>query len=364
MNADDDDERPIRAPADPGMPLKKVKAYLIAEAEDEGFRPATLKNKQQQWEMHLTLLATQGVTTLAGVNRAEIKSALRAYKKAPVARSGLPRKSSAILTHAVQVRTFWRRAHEHRFVPEYLLAGSKLPRSDQASIRVATDDEVVLIVRMINAYYEVATHPDMKWSRDGVELERQRLRSLLIFYLAVSSGLRRSEIVGIGVDDVDLAQAIVRLTKTKSRKVRESPLAPQTIEIVKQYNARRSQAVTTDRLIYGEMGEALSPLGASRQIERILTWGREQGYPIPHLTLHSFRHKAIGAALVDSAEAGRDLAGHASIVTTQVVYGHTVAKNVRETFDRTDVLARLARQTTPDPAPEPQRKPPIRHRAV
>ena len=336
--------------------LEHVKEKLLDESRDAGDRESTVKNKDVQWGLHLRILAEMGVTTTVEVNRTLVKEALHAYRERPHRIAGKNKKKSSVLTHAVQVSCFWREAYEQRYMSSHLLAGAKLPKADAACIVVPRDEDAPTIERAIRGYHDLNANPSMRFSRTTHYVERHCHRSMVIYCLAISSALRRFEIHNVKVEDIDFAAMTIQLPMTKSREVRVVPMSSRTAAEISALIKILPLEARTGYLIRGEMLEPMSPAAISRQIERIIAWGRAQGLPLREFTLHGLRHKAISDMLQINPEHARLMAGHKDIKTTIRVYGHTAIKDVQASHDKADIFTRLAAQKPVQKVQKPSRQ--------
>lgn len=218
-------------------------------------------------------------------------------------------------------------------------------------------------------------------------------QALAWYFMALCVGARRGEMCHLRRSDIDRETKTIRfLKKTKSRKSRELPLTARVEAALDEMDAAIADYKAThpkrrgprpvglnpgvdgvsptaasdgrkprkpkprgDWLFRNAWGEQVDGPSMLRKLQRYFAWGRSQGMPLPaRFTLHALRHKVISAALQVSPEHARQIAGHASVVTTQKIYGHTVSEDVRVTHGLTDQLEQAvapAAPVAPDPAP-------------
>ena len=331
-------------PADDNT-LEYVKEQLLDEARSEGCRKATIDNKNQQWSKHIQILAEVGITRISETNRTHVKNALKTYRERPHPVTGKTKKESTTLTHAVQVGCFWKQSYIHRYKDSHLLAGAVLPKANRASITVLRDEDSPVLEAAMRGYHDRQANLNMRFSRTKLYLDRHYQRSLVIYCLAISSGLRRFEIHNLKIEDIDFVAMTILLPITKNREVRAVPMAPRTAaEIKVLIGVLPLVERTSGYLIRAENLGPMTPAAVSRQMERIVAWGIAQGMPLRHFTLHSLRHKAISDMLQVNTEHARLMAGHEDVKTTIRVYGHTAIKDVQESHKKSDIFSRLAAQ--------------------
>ena len=135
--------------------------------------------------------------------------------------------------------------------------------------------------------------------------------------LGLAAGLRRAEIAGLDLADVDLDREVVRV-QGKGNKVREVPIKGGTLEAIRTWLGCRGT----------ESGPLVCPVGKGGRVElrrlapqailRVCEKrGREAG--VPEFAAHDLRRTYISALLdkgVDLSLAS-DLAGHNSPTTTK-----------------------------------------------
>ncbi len=166
--------------------------------------------------------------------------------------------------------------------------------------------------------------------RDGAFLE--------VLY---ASGLRVSELTGLDVADVDLAQRLVRVLG-KRRKERIVPFGSAAAEALRRYldtgrPALAGAAATCGALFLNPRGGRLSTRSIARRISR---WVVAAGLPRhvhPHVLRHSFATHLLGNGA--DLRGIQELLGHASLSTTQR-YTHLDWKRLAEAYDRAHPRAR------------------------
>lgn len=142
-------------------------------------------------------------------------------------------------------------------------------------------------------------------------------RDAVILALGVAAGLRRAEIAGLDLADLDLGGEVIRVLG-KGHKVREVPIKNGTLDALRAWLSRRGTepGPLVTRVRKGGRVELrrLAPQAVLRVCEKR---GREAG--TPGFVAHDLRRTYISALLdggVDLAVAS-DLAGHSSSDTTR-----------------------------------------------
>jgi integrase/recombinase XerC len=167
------------------------------------------------------------------------------------------------------------------------------------------------------------------------------VRDKAIMELFYSSGLRLSELLGLGLLDVDLRDRTVRVLG-KGRKTRIVPVGRHAVEAIRRWLGERATiaGVGEQALFVGQNGGRLGPRIVQRRIAR---WARLQGLP-EHVHPHMFRHSFASHLLESSQDlrAVQELLGHANIGTTQV-YTHLDFQHLAKVYDAAHPRARRRR---------------------
>jgi integrase len=176
-----------------------------------------------------------------------------------------------------------------------------------------------------------------------------------LFVLALATGLRRGELLGLRWADVDLSACVVVVRQTLQRtdqglqfvppkthrSARPMPLSALALRALEQQWAQQAR----ERLVAGELWEDLDlvfassigtpsePRNVNRRFERLretagLSW----------LHLHDLRH-AFATFMLDQGEELRtvmDLLGYSTIRLTADTYGHVLPVRARQAASAID----------------------------
>ena len=163
------------------------------------------------------------------------------------------------------------------------------------------------------------------------------LRDRAFLELLYASGLRVSELTGLDVDHVDLAQGLVRVLG-KRRKERIVPFGTSAADALRRWleEGRPVLAAENPRaagraMFLNHRGGRLTARSVARRITR---WVLAAGLPRhvhPHVLRHSFATHLLGNGA--DLRGIQELLGHASLSTTQR-YTHLDWKRLAEVYDR------------------------------
>jgi integrase/recombinase XerD len=159
--------------------------------------------------------------------------------------------------------------------------------------------------------------------------EAQRLRDRAILECLYSSGVRRSELLGLTLADVDLANRSLRVIGGKGGKDRNVPLTRLAAEAMRAYLGVRPRT-PNDAFFIGRGGARLSESALYKIVRTYMSIAGLEGYASPHTMRHSMATHLYenGADLLVIKE----ILGHESLATTQV-YTKVAKKRILEQFD-------------------------------
>lgn len=157
------------------------------------------------------------------------------------------------------------------------------------------------------------------------------LRYRTMFELLYSSGLRVSELVNLGINDVDMETGFVKI-KGKGDKERIVPVNPGTIFSLKKYLEFRNKKYSKDAEIpyffVSKLRKKLSRVEVWKQLKKYAKLaGIDFNKIHPHIIRHSFASHLLEAGA--DLRIIQELLGHSSIATTQI-YTHVNKEHLKE----------------------------------
>jgi integrase/recombinase XerD len=168
------------------------------------------------------------------------------------------------------------------------------------------------------------------------------LRDRAILETLYATGMRRAEVTGLSVYDIDHERGTVRITRGTGDKERIIPIGERALAWITKYlDAVRPHLVVADSgdaLFLTQVGDPFTPHGLT---ERVRGTVRKSGIPKTGVC-HMFRHTAATLML----EAGADIRyvqqmlGHAQLDTT-AIYTHVSIQALLEVYRATHPAARI-----------------------
>ncbi|MFZ5899032.1 MAG: tyrosine-type recombinase/integrase [Bacillota bacterium] len=156
------------------------------------------------------------------------------------------------------------------------------------------------------------------------------LRDRLILHLLAYCGLRRSELLRLDWDDVDLGAGTLRV-QGKGKRERLIPLIPELQRLLWEYLQTRLP-LENRALILGREGNRMNKDALTRLFKRYV---RMAGLDPAVITPHKLRHSFATLLLEKGADVFtiQELLGHADLASTRI-YAHCSSQRLRQAVER------------------------------
>ena len=178
------------------------------------------------------------------------------------------------------------------------------------------------------------TEPELTRLLDGTRplagsTDAQRKRDRAILETLYASGVRRSELLGLALGDVDLDHRTMRVVGGKGNKDRLVPLTHAAADALRAYLGVRPRTAN-DAFFIGRSGARLSESALYKIVRSAIELADLKGRASPHTMRHSMATHLYenGADLLVIKE----ILGHESLATTQV-YTKVARSRMLEQFD-------------------------------
>jgi site-specific recombinase XerD len=160
------------------------------------------------------------------------------------------------------------------------------------------------------------------------KLERDRLLLAVFAY----AGLRRSELLGLDWDDVDLSRRLLRIRRAKGGRQRVIPIHPVLVPLFVEYYATRAPLVE-QAVFVGVQGKRLSTTLLAQAFLRYcdVAGVRERKRVTPHTLRHVFASELLAAGA--NLRQIQELLGHKHLDSTQR-YTRVTAYQLRGAINR------------------------------
>ncbi|MGB0838411.1 MAG: tyrosine-type recombinase/integrase [Flavobacteriaceae bacterium] len=159
----------------------------------------------------------------------------------------------------------------------------------------------------------------------------EEARLALILELLYTTGMRRSELINLRVEDIDWSQQKLKVLG-KGGKTRMIPLLDSTLDVLQDYISYRSKfAKDLSYLVLTDKGKKCYPNLVYRLINSYLSSVTSKQKKSPHMLRHSFAtHMLDEGADLNTI---KELLGHSSLSSTQV-YTHSSLAKLKSVYNR------------------------------
>jgi len=297
---------------------REIQAFLDSLRIEKRYSPHTVGNYRRDLESFARYLHAEQITVLSAVTAYQVRAyAARLHRKGLAGRS--------IARNLSSVRSFY------RFLLQRGLA-TQNPAAEIRAPRAANKLPKTLNVDQINRLLTPAGD-DALARRDHAMLE-----------LMYSAGLRLAELVGLDLNDLDLAENAVQVTG-KGGKDRIALIGAKAQQALGKWLSVRLQLIppATDQpaLFVSRSGARLTDRAVQQRFD---LWAKKNGLDTglhPHMLRHSFATHLLESS--GDLRAVQELLGHADISTTQV-YTHLDFQYLAGVYDRAHPRAKRKKQ--------------------
>lgn len=238
-------------------------------------RPGTAKLYLRTIDLLIAFLEANGMPTGARAVRREHVEAYFAQRRGEVAPATLSIEYRAMVQ-------FFKWAVEEDEITRSPMEKMKPPRVPVDPVPVIPDADVLALLK----------------TTTGRELPDRR--DAAIIRLFFDSGMRRGELAGLKLGDVDLKDRVAYVTGSKDGQVRAVRFGTKTAVAIDRYlRVRRTSRYAASEALWLGMDGPLKISAFGQMLTR-----RARSAGIPHVHAHSFRHTFADAFLADGGEEG------------------------------------------------------------
>jgi integrase/recombinase XerD len=296
--------------------------YLLVE---RGASPNTIAAYRRDMALYAAFLAARDVGSADAITRDDVVAWIASMRTAGAAAKTIERRVAAI-------KSFHRFLVRDGITVNHPTASLPLPRTPQRLPDVVSIDDVD---RMLSQPFP-----------EGPSGHRDRAMLEVLY----GCGLRASELTGLDLRDVDLAEGFLRVFG-KGSKERVVPVAGAAVRALTEYLAHGRPYLRTKGGARRQDPDAVFLSVRGRRLTRatvhalVRAYGGRVGLDVhPHTLRHSFAtHMLEGGADLRSLQ---EMLGHADISTTQI-YTHVDRSHLREEYLSTHPRARIRERRSP-----------------
>lgn len=243
-----------------------------------------------------------------GLDRGRVRAWLAQLQGRGLARASVLRKASSL-------RSFSAYLLDEEALPIDPFLNVRLPKREKSLPRFLTEAEMSRLLA----------------SASPVGDEGLRLRDRAMVELFYSAGLRRSELRGLNVGDVDFLGGVVRVMGKGSRE-RIVPVGTAALQCLRDYlDSRPAKGGGAQALFANGRGERLSDAGVAFVVRRWTRAAAALKSVSPHVFRHSFATHLVSRGC--DIRTVQDMLGHKSLANTQI-YTHLSLEHLRDVYEK------------------------------
>lgn len=159
--------------------------------------------------------------------------------------------------------------------------------------------------------------------------DARQIRDRAILEVLYGSGLRLNELVGLNIEDLDLAGGFVRVDG-KGGKVRQAPLGRRSQAALRAWLAKHPNLSPQAPVFTGRGARRISSRTVQLRLKQIASRQLHDDALHPHMLRHSFATHLLESS--GDLRAIQELLGHSDIATTQI-YTHLDFQHLAKVYD-------------------------------
>lgn len=156
-------------------------------------------------------------------------------------------------------------------------------------------------------------------------------RDKLILELLYGTGIRRAELIGLTMDQLDLKNGMLKI-RGKGNKERIVPVHKELVNSIHIYIKEREKIIAANikQLLITEKSKPLYPVLVNRIVNKYLKMVTTIAKKSPHVLRHSFATHLLGKGA--DINAIKELLGHSSLAATQI-YTHNTVERLKKIYN-------------------------------
>ncbi|MBK8700685.1 MAG: tyrosine-type recombinase/integrase [Saprospiraceae bacterium] len=165
--------------------------------------------------------------------------------------------------------------------------------------------------------------------------EYEQRRDAIILFLLYTTGMRRSELINMRIEDINFSRRDIRVIG-KGKKERIIPTPPESMQVLREFievrNAHfQEKSVEGSYLLLSGKAGKMDPRTVYGIVNRYLKLAQSAEKKSPHVLRHSFATHLLNHGA--DINAIKELLGHANLSATQV-YTHNSIERLKEIYQK------------------------------
>ncbi len=281
---------------------EQVQAFLL-HLHTKNFSPHTLQGYEEDLTQFTDFCANRKLTDIHDFSLATVRSFL-----------------ASLSAHKYQRNTLLRKIASLRSFANFLVDQGQLENNPFKLLPAPKRER--LLPKFLNL--EETT----RLINTAGETGQFAVRNRALLELIYSSGLRRSEVVGLKISDIDFFNGVVKVLG-KGNKERYVPVTASALQALKDYLATRPNPQPADALFLNKNGTPLTGDGLAYIFKNLAIKSNIVRKVSPHSLRHSFATHLLNNGC--DLRSLQEMLGHKSLLATQV-YTHVSLDKLKSVY--------------------------------
>lgn len=285
--------------------MKDLTDAFIVTLQNKNFSPHTLKSYREDLDGFLAYCATRKISGVSSFTLSAVRGFLAAVSAQNPSRNTMLRKIASLRSFA-----------------KYLLEQGKIAQNPFKLLPAPKREKLLP---------KFLTLPETdRVMQTAAQSPHFAARNKALFELIYSSGLRRNEVTGLKIADIDFFNGIVKVLG-KGSKERLVPVTDTALKALKDYLAQRKDPKPQDALFLNKNGTPLTGDGLAYIFKNITIKAGVARRITPHSLRHSFATHLLNNGC--DLRSLQEMLGHKSLAATQV-YTHVSLDKLKSVYQR------------------------------
>lgn len=285
--------------------MKDLTDAFIVTLQNKNFSPHTLKSYREDLDGFLAYCATRKISGVSSFTLSAVRGFLAAVSAQNPSRNTMLRKIASLRSFA-----------------KYLLEQGKIAQNPFKLLPAPKREKLLP---------KFLTLPETdRVMQTAAQSPHFAARNKALFELIYSSGLRRNEVTGLKIADIDFFNGIVKVLG-KGSKERLVPVTDTALKALKDYLAQRKDPKPQDALFLNKNGTPLTGDGLAYIFKNITIKAGVARRITPHILRHSFATHLLNNGC--DLRSLQEMLGHKSLAATQV-YTHVSLDKLKSVYQR------------------------------
>lgn len=265
-------------------------------------------------------------TAVTGINRGHVRSFIcHLQTEAKVPHTGVPLSPATVQGYVRALKAFFSWLEKEEYVASNPIARLPIPKAPTKIVSTFTSEDIERLIRACQ------------------QVENNSSRDLCILLLLLDTGVRVSELTSIEMQDVDIEEGYIKITRAKGSRERLVPIGSVARRLLWRYMSCGRPQPLVDRVTHLFLTGGGLPLTRNGVQQMVRRWGRRAGLRGVRCSPHTFRHTFAKNYLLNGGDifSLQKILGHSSLASVRM-YVNLFAADVKRQHQRFSPVDNLA----------------------